>query len=133
MARILIVDDDTELRDSTAAVLESHGYAVLSAVDGASGLAKARQEKPDLVLLDVMMKTDREGFEIARTLSADETTRHIPVIIVTGIRRAKRLPFGFEPDADWLPVRAVLEKPLRPEILLAKVKELLNGGARKTA
>ena len=127
MAKILLVDDDTELLESTTALLDAKGYTVATAVNGETGFAKARQEKPDLILLDVMMTTDREGFEIAQKLKADETTRHVPVIIMTGIRKAKHLPFSFEPDEDWLPVKAVLEKPLRPEVLLKAVADALAG------
>ena len=126
MAKILIVDDDPELVGSTTAVLESSGYSVAAATDGEAGYAKARQDPPDLILLDVMMKTDREGFEIARKLKADAATRSIPVILVTGIRKAMHLPFSFEPDEDWLPVKAVLEKPIRPEVLLQSVKDALG-------
>ena len=125
MAHILIVDDDTELLESTTALLESKGHVVATATRGEAGFAAAKQSKPDLILLDVMMSTDREGFEIAQKLKADETTRHLPVIIVTGIRKAKHLPFGYEPDEDWLPVKAVLEKPLRPEVLLKAVADAL--------
>lgn len=126
MAKILIVDDDVEMVDSTRTLLEANGYKVASAPHGAAGYDKARSEKPDLILLDVMMTTDREGFEIAQKLKADESTRHIPVIIVSGIRKAKHLPFSFEPDDDWLPVKAVLEKPVQPELLLRSVKLALG-------
>ena len=126
MARILIVDDDDEFRGSVAAVLEHEGYQTLSAVNGKDGYAKAQQEKPDLMLLDVMMTHDSEGFEIARQLHDDPTTSHLPVIIVTGIRKAKSLPFSFEPDEDWLPVKAVLEKPVKPETLVKAVRAALG-------
>ena len=126
MAKILIIDDDPDLVESTSALLQSSGYTVAAAADGAEGLAKARKEKPDLILLDVMMATDREGFEVARKLREDEATSGVPVILVTGIRKAKHLPFSFEPDEDWLPVKAVLEKPLKPEALLKSVRELLG-------
>lgn len=127
MAKILIVDDDAEMVESTRTLLEADGYKVVAAPHGDAGYAKAREEKPDLILLDVMMQTDREGFEIAQKLKADEATRHIPVIIITGIRRAKQLPFKYEPDDDWLPVKAVLEKPVQPDILLRTLKQAMGG------
>ena len=126
MAKILIVDDDVELVQSLTALLEGSGYETLSANDGDAGFQKAKTLKPDLVLLDVMMRTDSEGFEVARRMKEDEATRKIPVIILSGIRKAKSLPFAFEPDEDWLPVRAVLEKPVKPEHLMKMVEEVLK-------
>jgi CheY-like chemotaxis protein len=127
MAKILVVDDDAELVESVKTVLESDGHAVVSASDGESGHAKAVAERPDLIVLDVMMKHDREGFEVAQRLKADPQTAAIPVVLLTGIRKAKHLPFRFEPDEDWLPVRAVLEKPVPADALLRSVREALAG------
>jgi CheY-like chemotaxis protein len=107
MAKILVVDDDAELAASVMAVLESRGHSVAVASNGAEGEEKARATRPDLMILDVMMKHDSEGFEVARRLHEDPVMKDLPVIILTGIRRAKKLPFRFEPDEDWLPVKAV--------------------------
>jgi len=126
MSKILIVDDDAELVESTRALLEAKGYTVLTAPNGAQGYQKAKKDKPDLMLLDVMMAHDSEGFEVARQIKEDAETRRIPVIIITGIRKAKSLPFSFESDEDWLPVKAVLEKPIKPDVLLKKVAEALK-------
>ncbi len=125
MVKILIIDDDSEFSRSVADVLEHKGYRTVFASNGKDGITMARQEKPDLILLDVMMTTDSEGFEIARQLKEEPGTSHLPVIILSGIRRAKNLPFGFEPDEDLLPVREVLEKPVKPETLLASVAKAL--------
>jgi len=127
MKKILIVEDEIELADATKALLESEGYAVITAHDGAEGYQAARREKPDLVLLDVMMAHDSEGIEVARQLNEDPETRRIPVILLTGIRKVKNLPFTFEPDEDWLPVKAVVEKPAKPERLLRTVRQALKG------
>lgn len=126
MAKILIVDDDAELLSSVKDVLESHGHSVTSAANGTEGEAKAREIKPDLMVLDVMMAHDSEGFEVARRLHEDPAMKDLPVIMLTGIRRAKNLPFRFEPDEDWLPVRVVLEKPVDPEALLKEVDRALG-------
>ncbi|OGV57970.1 MAG: hypothetical protein A2283_15500 [Lentisphaerae bacterium RIFOXYA12_FULL_48_11] len=126
MARILIVDDDQELIEATTAVLEEHGHKVFYACTGSEGFNMAKLEKPDLILLDVMMEHDSVGFEIARALHDDEATSSLPVIIITGVRKAKNLPFKFEPDEDWLPVKAVLEKPVSPELLIESVDKALK-------
>lgn len=125
MAKVLIVDDDTGLVESTRALLEAKGYSVVAAGNGTEGLKAAKREKPDLLLLDVMMAHDSEGLEVARQLKQDPDTRNIPVVLVTGIRKAKNLPFRFEPDEDWLPVKAVLEKPVPPEKLLKAIQQAL--------
>lgn len=126
MAKILIVDDDVGLVESFTEILQSHGYTVLGAFSGEEGFLKARTDKPDLILLDVMMAKENEGFEIAKRLRSEPATQQVPVILVTGIRKAKQLPFGFEPDEDWLPVSAVLEKPVPPDVLLQRIGDLLK-------
>ena len=126
MSRILVVDDDVEFVESTRALLESHGHTVWAAFNGKAGYRQAKQEVPDVILLDVMMTHDTEGFEIARRLNEDADTGEIPVIIMTGIRKARTLPFRFEPDEDWLPVKAVLEKPVEPACLLSEVERVLS-------
>jgi CheY-like chemotaxis protein len=70
-----------------------------------------------------MMTTRSEGFDVARSLSKDEMLKGIPIVMVTGVRREMNLPFGFEPDSDWLPVKAVLEKPIKPDNLLKVVAD----------
>jgi CheY-like chemotaxis protein len=124
--KILLIDDDAGLTDSNREILETSGYEVVTAPDGAAGIKKARQTKPDLIVLDVMMKTETEGFDVSRALQDDPELRSIPVIILTGIRKAIRLPFKFEPDKDWLPVKAVLEKPVSPPRFLEEIAKALR-------
>jgi len=119
--RILLVDDDPEFVEANKQLLEAEGYVVDTATDGASGVAKAKAQKPDLMVLDVMMACDTEGFDVSREVAQIPELKDMPVIILTGIRRAKSLPFGFEPHETWLPVKAVLEKPVPPQKLLETV------------
>lgn len=121
--KVLIIDDDINIIEATTTLLEAKSYEVISAENGEDGVAKAKAENPDLILLDVMMTKKTEGFDTARALQADDTTKAIPVILVTGIRKEMNLPFGFEPDESFLPVKAVLEKPVKPEALLKLVAE----------
>jgi CheY-like chemotaxis protein len=121
--KVLMIDDDPEFIEAITNVLDAKGYDVASANDGKEGVAKAKKEKPDIILLDVMMTTKSEGFDVAREMSKDPNLKGTPVVMLTGIRREMNLPFGFEPDADWLPVKAVLEKPVKPEVLLKTVEE----------
>lgn len=124
--KILIVDDDPAFVESNKDVLEANDYEVVTASDGASGLAKAKQERPDLMILDVMMATKTEGFEVSRKIPLTPELRDMHVILVTGITREMHLPFKFEPDATWLPVEQVFEKPIPPEKLLAEIKKRIG-------
>jgi len=124
--RILLVDDDRDFVESNQAVLESEGYQVITAFNGAEGLQKAKAERPDLMIVDVMMATQTEGFELSRQLHQTPELKGAPIILVTGIRRVMNLPFSFEPDATELPVDSVLEKPVPPSKLLDEVKKRLR-------
>ena len=124
--KILLVDDDEDFVTSMMDLLGAHGYRVISAGDGASGLDLARRERPDLMVLDVMMATKTEGFEVARKIPACPELRNMPVLLVTGIRSEMRLGFRLEPDQTWLPVSRIMEKPIDPALFVATVGELLR-------
>ncbi len=121
--KVLMIDDDPEFIEAITNVLDAKGYEVVSASNGKDGVEKAKAENPDIILLDVMMTTESEGFDVAREMAKDDSAKNIPVIILTGIRKAMSLPFGFEPDETWLPVKKVLEKPVKPEVLLKAIEE----------
>ncbi len=124
--KILLVDDDVEFVESNKEILEAEGYDVVVAYNGTEGIEKATKEKPDLMILDVMMATKTEGFEVSRKVSQNEELKKIPIILVTGIRKEMNLPFGFEPDSTWLPVDSIMEKPIDPKRFLETVKKRLS-------
>lgn len=124
--RVLIVDDDRDFVASVKDWLEANNLVVLVAYDGSSGFELALREKPDLMILDVMMTSDTEGIEVSRRIAEQQELRQMPVLMLTGMRKAKNLPFGLEPDDNWLPVRVVLEKPVPPDILLREIKRLIG-------
>ena len=121
---ILMIDDDPEFVDATSNLLDAKGYEVVSAPNGKEGLEKAQKNKPNLILLDVMMTTKSEGFDVAREMHKDKSLRNTPVIMITGVRKEMNLPFGFEPDETWLPVERVLEKPVKPYALQLAVRAI---------
>jgi two-component system, OmpR family, alkaline phosphatase synthesis response regulator PhoP len=127
MARILIIDDDPDMVEAAAVLLGKKGHVTFSAADGTSGYQRARDENPDLILLDVMMSYDSEGFDVARKLQEDPATRDVPIVMLTGIKKTKNLATKLAPDPDWLPVKAVLEKPVKPDELLRAVESALAG------
>ncbi len=131
MAKILVVDDDRDFIKITKMILESHHYEVISATSGEQGLEVMRREKPDLVLLDIMMSYIMDGLDVRRRMAEDEILRQIPVIMVTSLTstRAQGEPLSqdYIPDSPWL------NKPIDPDVLLAQVKAMLEPGTLKTA
>jgi two-component system alkaline phosphatase synthesis response regulator PhoP len=124
--RILIVDDDVEYVDSNKELLEASGYEVLTAHNGKDGLDLAKKQKPDLMILDVMMATNTEGFEVARKIPHSPELKGMHVLLVTGVRREMSLPFKVHPDETWLPVDKVFEKPIEPQFLLDEIKKRIG-------
>jgi len=124
MAKILVVDDDPDFAEATRMVLEANGYEVASAADGKEALAKMRQEKPDLVLLDIMMAHILEGLEVSKEMQADVELRRIPIIMVSSITDSPHA--GEFPTDEYLPIDAWLSKPVQPANLLETVKRCLR-------
>jgi CheY-like chemotaxis protein len=88
--KILIIDDDVDFVESEKLLLESNGYEVIAAFDGQEGYRKALDENPDLILLDVVMTTEDEGFQIAHRLKRDIAHAHIPIIILSSMKKGIR-------------------------------------------
>lgn len=123
---VLIVDDDLDLTAALSATLESDGYSVATAENRFAGMEKAREQKPGLIILDVMMDTWQDGFEMARELKADENLKDTPVLMFTAIEEKTGIEFkSTAGDPTWLPVDGFIDKPVEPEVLLAQVKKLL--------
>ena len=126
-AKIVIADDDPDIRVSLQAILEGQQYTVVTAVDKTDGLEKIRAEKPDLAILDVMMSTWEDGFEMSRELKKDPQFKDMPILMLTGIRKETGIDFkSTAGDPTWCPVDAFLEKPIEPDLLLAEVSKLLS-------
>lgn len=127
MAKVLIIDDDVDIVESMKVVLESKEHKVVSAFSGDEGLKKAKKDKPDLVILDVMMETGDKGFDIAREFKKDENLKDIPILMLTAIKEKSGLDFKKEAgDEIWLPVDDYVDKPLKPDELISKVETLLK-------
>ncbi len=125
-AKILVADDDQDIRDSLQNILESRQYAVVTAADRTESMEKIKAEKPDLVILDVMMGTWQDGFEIARELKKDAQFKDMPILMLTGVKDKTGIDFkSTAGDPTWCPVDGFLDKPVEPDTLLAEVKKLL--------
>ena len=124
--KILIIDDDIDLVEAMRITLENAGFRVIDAQDGQKGLEKIENENPDLVLLDVMMETQDEGFHIAYQIRNNEETSDLPIIMLTAVGAETGFSFDKEKDEDFLPVNEFLEKPVNPDKLIEYVKKSLG-------
>ena len=126
-AKILIVDDDMDLTKALQATLESKQYTVITAADRTEGMNKIKADKPDLIILDVMMSTWQDGFEMARELKKDADFKDMPILMLTGVKGKSGINFkSTAGDPTWCPVDGFLDKPVEPDVLLAEVKKLLQ-------
>ena len=120
MTRILIVDDEPDIAESLGVMLSKRGYGTLFAQSGDEGLAKARQERPDLIILDVMMPV-MDGFEACRLLKKSPDTRSIPVLLLTAMNQVEDKVKGLEAGADDF-----VTKPFNDAELRARVEAFLR-------
>jgi DNA-binding response OmpR family regulator len=119
-AKILIVDDEPDLVETIRFALELEGYNVLVAVNGEEGLNTARQEKPDLILLDLMLPK-LDGYKVCRLLKFDERYKSIPILMLTAKTQDKDRMLGKETGAN-----EYLTKPFDMDELMAKIKFYLK-------
>lgn len=126
-AKILIVDDDPDVLEAIGIALEASGYEVVTARDGVEGLDKLKDEKPDLMILDLLMPK-MDGFEVCKELKDPRRAKYanIPIIILSSVReeasrRRYELETGLQLDVD-----DYVEKPIEYNILLERVKKILK-------
>ena len=124
--KVLIIDDDPDIRDSMRIILEKEGVEVLTAEDGSPGYEVARFEKPDLILLDIIMDTQDDGFQCAYKLTSDPEVKDIPVVMVTSVSQVTGFDFDKDKDEDFLPVAEFLQKPVSPDELVNLVRKYLG-------
>ncbi len=125
--KILIVDDDADIVETMKIVLESKSYKVTSASNGKECLESLEEEKPDLIILDVMMTRKDEGLAVCRELKESPQYKDIPILMLTALK--EKMGFDFEKEAgnqDWLPVESYVHKPIQPDQLLECVERLLG-------
>ncbi len=124
MAKILVVDDDPDLVESVTMILESRNHEVIQAYGGIEGLEKAKAEKPDAIILDVMMP-DKDGYAVCKELKGDPEYSEIPILLLTAV--VSQIPsstytsrMGMETEAD-----DYIDKPVEPGELAKLVERLL--------
>ena len=118
--RILVVEDEESLLKLESILLSSKGYSVTGVMDGRSALEEVRANRPDLVILDIMLP-EIDGFEVCRQIKEDPETRQIPVLILTAKKNSQDLARGQQVGCD-----AYITKPFKSVKVLDKVQELLG-------
>lgn len=129
--KILLVDNDVDFIDLNKAVLENNGFDVVVAYSGAEGLDRVRFERPNLVVLDLMMEKHDTGFGFAKAMKADPTTKDTPILMLTAVGSETGMDFSQELDGYWMKTDDYANKPLLPEDLVKKIKELLARSGQK--
>jgi CheY-like chemotaxis protein len=137
MAKILMIDDDPDAIEAVRIPLEAAGHEVHTARGGEEGLELLKVVMPDLIILDVMMKTFSEGFQVSLKLrdrapdAKFAAFRDVPILMLTSVHSATGLRFG--PDEDYLPVDEFLEKSVAPETLVATAEKLIKRSAQRSS
>ena len=125
--KILVIDDDPDILDALAMILESQSYQVFTARDGIEGLANLKAEKPDLMILDLLMPK-MDGFAVCKELQDPRWSKFkdMPILILTSVREdASRRRYELETGLE-LNVDDYVEKPISPDILLQRVERLIG-------
>ncbi len=122
-AKILVVDDDPDFVEITRLILESSNYEVISASDGSEGLDVARREKPDLVILDVMMSSILDGLNMSWKMQEDKYLKDIPILMVTSIAHTDYA--ALFPMDQYIHIDGFISKPVSPDKLLSTIRRML--------
>lgn len=123
---VLLVDDDRDFLESVKTIFEANGFNVETAFDGEAGLRKAKRMQPDLIVLDVMLPK-KDGFSVCHDLKDNERTASIPILMMTSLGNSTEGKGGAELLAAGHKADGYLEKPVEPQVLVEKAKELIQG------
>jgi len=126
--KVLVVDDDPNLVTYLKALLEDNGYEVITAKDGIEGIEKTKQEKPDVITLDLLMP-EKTGIKMFRELRKDEELKSIPIIVVTGISKQYQAFSNFKKfiyERKLPGPEGYIEKPIDKEDFLSKIQAVLK-------
>jgi len=132
VARILIVDDDTDLLEGQRLFLEKHGYTVQTALSIEEGMVRARDSAPDVIIADLMMEHYDSGFVFCKKVRELPGLGKVPILMQTAAPRKMGFTFetGASPGREWMKVDEVLTKPVPLEHLLGKIEQYLSSKAR---
>ncbi|HNZ37864.1 MAG: response regulator [Candidatus Marinimicrobia bacterium] len=121
--KILVIDDDVDLIEVLRLMLEKNGYLVIDAQNGTRGYQLVEKERPDLIILDVMMATWDEGFEVVQKIRNNPKLAATPIIMLTAV--SQQMGIRYDKDKETLPVEEFIEKPVMPGTLLNIIKKYI--------
>lgn len=124
--KILLVDNDVDFVDLNKAVLENHGFEVVTAFSAREGIDKVKVEHPDLIVLDLMMEKHDAGFSFAKQIKADPIYKRIPILMLTSVAEVTGFGFSQQLDGYWMKTDDYAEKPIMPDELVRRIKALLE-------
>ena len=127
-AKVLLIDDDQDYRTSARCLLEGHGYEVIEADCGKDGLRKVAEQKPDVILVDVMMECDSEGYGVTQAIKYQDAfaaCRNVPIIMVSSIQESPDELFPMAPESEMIRPDRYIAKPLDAAVLLEAVEKAL--------
>jgi len=127
MRKVLVVDDDEDICLQLSTALKAAGYDVETATSPEEGVERISSWHPELVVLDVMMPSGMEGFDVLWKIRKDLGERDLPaVVVLTAYCTSRDAAYRFAPDDDYLPVARVLDKPVPPSVLVETVQKVLG-------
>jgi len=124
--KILVVDDDIDVLETRKIVLEHNNFDVVTATNIKVAEEILKNDSIDLIILDVMMEKDSDGFNFAQYVKGDERFKTIPIILATAVNQRTKFKFDLEKDGNFLPVEKFMEKPIDPDDLIATIRGLLK-------
>jgi DNA-binding response OmpR family regulator len=129
--KIVLVDDNTDYLFTMETFLQRNGFDVYTADDGQKGLELIRKEKPDIVLLDVMMESLFSGFELCKKMRTEDELKHIPIIGISGMGDELGVDYKQFPDFEYFSPDAFLDKPVDKQRLLELIPETIEKARRR--
>jgi CheY-like chemotaxis protein len=126
---VLIVDDDPDFVETMEIILQGNGYETRTAKDGEEAFKKVKEKTPDIILLDIMMKTKTDGIWVSEKIRAEKDLKEIPIITITAVNQDSEMAkfsLGKEEDMEYMPVNVFMEKPIESKDLLREIKKLIG-------
>ena len=129
--KIVIIDDNTDFLFTMKTFLQRNGYEILTAVDGQKGFELIKRERPDLILLDIMMETLFSGFEVCKQIRSDDDLKNIPVIGISALSDELNINYRQWPDYEYFRPNAFLDKPVDRQRLLQMIPEVIRKAKKR--